>query len=178
VWTMDAAAGELQSGSGRGGGAQFAKRPRSFANSENDVTHYSTLVCVVDEREFATPCTKRRSRKGEFRSTASRRRKKHCKRLSVVREDAALLTAISNPNWMIKGLRNRDLVSMLYSTDAEDPQERRRRSNRVTRLLRLLRAHGLLEKIPRSHRYEVSAEARTRIQALLACRNANPDQLI
>jgi len=93
-------------------------------------------------------------------------------------EDAALLTAISDPNWMIKGLRNRDLVSMLYSTDAEDPQERRRRSNRVTRLLRLLRAHGLLEKIPRSHRYEVSPEARTRIQALLACRNANPDQLI
>ena len=109
---------------------------------------------------------------------ASRRKENDCKRLSVVREDAALLTAISNPNWMIKGLRNRDLVSMLYSTDAEDPQERRRRSNRVTRLLRLLRAHGLLEKIPRSHRYEVSPEARTRIQALLACRNANPDQLI
>jgi hypothetical protein len=88
------------------------------------------------------------------------------------------LTAISDPKWMIKGLRNRDLVSMLYSTEAEDPQERRRRSNRVTRLLRLLRAHGLLEKVPQSHRYQVSTDARTRIQALLACRNANPDQLI
>ena len=49
---------------------------------------------------------------------------------------------------------------------------------RVTRLLRLLRGHGLLDKIPASHRYQVGAEARTRIQALLACRNANPDQLV
>jgi hypothetical protein len=42
----------------------------------------------------------------------------------------------------------------------------------VTRLLRLLRGHGLVEKIPGSHRYQIGADARARIQALLACRNA------
>ena len=78
---------------------------------------------------------------------------------------------------MIQGVRNRDLVAALYTTDSQDPQERRRRSVRVTRLLRLLRAHGLLEKIPHSHRYQVSEDARTKIQALLAARNANPDEL-
>jgi hypothetical protein len=92
--------------------------------------------------------------------------------------DAALLRAISDPKWMLHGLRNRDLVAALYPSGTEDPQERRRRSARVTRLLRLLRGHGLLEKIPGTHRYQVGAEARIQIQALLACRNANPDQLV
>ena len=92
-------------------------------------------------------------------------------------EDTALLAAISNPQWMIQGLRNRDLVALLYPQQTQDSTERRRRSARITRLLRLLRAHGLLEKIAGTHRYQVSAEARIKIHALLAARNANPDEL-
>jgi hypothetical protein len=38
--------------------AKFAKRPRAFANLENDVTHWYPGVCVVDEREFARPCAR------------------------------------------------------------------------------------------------------------------------
>jgi hypothetical protein len=91
--------------------------------------------------------------------------------------DADLLTAISDPKWMVNGLRNRDLVQALYTKPTEDPLEKRRRSARVTRLLRLVRAHGLLQKVPRTHRYQVSVEARTKILALLAARNANPDEL-
>jgi hypothetical protein len=92
--------------------------------------------------------------------------------------DADLLTAISDPKWLLHGLRNRDLVAALYPTLSADPVEQRRRSARVTRLLRLLRGHGLIEKIPATHRYQVGAHARIQIQALLACRNANPDQLV
>ena len=91
--------------------------------------------------------------------------------------DAALLTAVSDPRWMVNGLRNRDLVQALYAEPAREPVEQRRRSARVTRLLRLLRAHGLVQKVPRTHRYQVSAEARTKILALLAAGNANPDTL-
>ena len=92
--------------------------------------------------------------------------------------DAALLTAVSDPRWMVQGLRNRDLVAALYPTASDDPAERGGDRARVTRLLRLLRGHGLLEKIPGSHRYQIGAEAHVRIQAVLACRNANPDQLV
>ena len=92
--------------------------------------------------------------------------------------DAQLLTAISDPQWMVHGLRNRDLVAALYPTAPADALEQRRRSSRVTRLLRMLRAHGLLEKIQGTHRYQVGAHARIQIQALLACRNANPDELV
>ena len=92
-------------------------------------------------------------------------------------EDAALLAALSEPQGMIQGLRNRDLVAVLYPQQAQESAQRRRRSAHVTRLLRLLRAHGLLEKIAGTHRYQVSAEARIKIHALLAVRNANPDEL-
>ena len=93
------------------------------------------------------------------------------------KEDAALLLAISDPKWMVAGVRNRDLVAALYSQAATEAQEKRRRSARVTRLIRLLRGHGLLQKVPRTHRYQVSAEARTKILALVAAGNANPEEL-
>jgi hypothetical protein len=125
-------------------------------------------------RELAEPLTRRVPEPSREAGPATR----YVRGLNPLAElDAALLTAISDPRWMVQGLRNRDLVAALYPTPSEDPAERRKRSARVTRLLRLLRGHGLLDKIAGSHRYQVGAEARTRIQALLACRNANPDQL-
>lgn len=92
-------------------------------------------------------------------------------------EDAALLTAVSRPEFVVHGLRHRDLVALLSERPARDAAERRRRSARVTRQLRLLRAHGLLHKVPKSHRYLVSPEGRKAITALLAARDANTDCL-
>jgi len=94
------------------------------------------------------------------------------------KEDGALLVAIGDPQWMVAGIRNRDLVAILYPTATSDAKERRRRSSRVTRLLRLLRGHGLLHKVPRTHRYQVSEQARTTIAALLAAGNANLADLV
>lgn len=92
--------------------------------------------------------------------------------------DSTLLRAISDPKWMVNGLRNADLVAVLYPRPTDDPAERRRRSARVTRLLRLLRGHGLLHKVPGRNRYQVSADSRTVILAILAAAEANPDKLI
>lgn len=92
-------------------------------------------------------------------------------------EDSALLRAISNPKWMVNGLRNRDLVEVLYPKPTDDLVERRRRSARVTRLLRLLRGHGLLYKVKGRNRYHVSGESRTKILAILAAADANPEKL-
>jgi hypothetical protein len=92
-------------------------------------------------------------------------------------EDAALLRAIADPKWMVNGIRNRDLVAILYPTMTSDVQEKRRRSSRVTRLLRLLRGHALLQKVPKTHRYQISERARTTIAALFAAANANAAEL-
>jgi hypothetical protein len=92
-------------------------------------------------------------------------------------EDAALLTAVLDPKFTVNGLRNRDLVGLLYNKPASTNEERRRRSARVTRQIRMLRAHGLLAKVPKTHRYLVSETGRKAITALLAARNANTDFL-
>jgi hypothetical protein len=92
-------------------------------------------------------------------------------------EDSALLRAISDPKWMVNGLRNRDLVDVLYSNPTDNVVERRRRAARVTRLLRLLRGHSLLHKIKGRNRYQVSAESQTKILAILAAADANPEKL-
>ncbi len=91
--------------------------------------------------------------------------------------DAALLQAVSRGEFTLTGLRNRDLRGLLYATQSNDPQELRRRSAAVTRKLRLLRAHGLIRKIPKSHRYVVSDNGRVTITALLAARAADTTKL-
>lgn len=92
-------------------------------------------------------------------------------------EDAALLESVSRHEFLINGLRNRDLRRLLYPTETKDPKERGRRSAAVGRKLRILRAHGLLQKVPKTHRYLVTAAGRKAITALLAARNANAELL-
>jgi hypothetical protein len=92
-------------------------------------------------------------------------------------EDAALLEAVNRGEFLLDGFRNRDLRVLLYGEQTVAPKEERRRSAAVTRKLRLLRAHGLIQKVPRSHRYQVSVQGRTVLAALLAARQADTAKL-
>jgi len=125
-------------------------------------------------KELVEPLTQR-AREPQGKSGKTPRQVRGLNPLAA--QDAALLATLSDPKWMTQGLRNRDVVAALYPQQVDDPADRRRRSAQVTRLLRLLRAHGLLEKITGTHRYQIPAEARIKIQAMLAIRNANPDEL-
>jgi hypothetical protein len=92
-------------------------------------------------------------------------------------EDGRLLTIISNAQYTLQGLTNAELREALYGP-AQDPHQRRRQAARITRLIRLLRAHHLLHKMPRVHRYQVPTSARRILCAVLAARCANVDQLV
>jgi len=96
----------------------------------------------------------------------------------LAREDAALVAAIGRHEFMIQGLRNRDLCRLLYGSAPVAAAEKRKRSAAVTRKLRLLRGHGLLEKVPGTHRYVVPPAGRQAITALLAVRGASTEQLV
>jgi hypothetical protein len=89
-----------------------------------------------------------------------------------------LLEVVSRPEFLINGLRHRDVRALLYGDEPATASAERQRSAAVTRKLRLLRAHGLLHKVPKTHRYLVSAEGRQAITALLAARNASTEQLL
>ncbi len=73
------------------------------------------------------------------------------------RDDQALFQAVLRGEFAVRGLRNRELAERLFGPRPPDPAERRKHCGRVSRLISLLRAHGLLAKVPRSHRYRVTA---------------------
>jgi len=91
-------------------------------------------------------------------------------------KDAALLAAVSRGEYVINGLRNRDLRRQLWPKTSSLRVERQR-AGAVTRQLRLLRAHGLLRKVSGTHRYVLTRGGRTIITALLAARQADVEQL-
>jgi hypothetical protein len=91
--------------------------------------------------------------------------------------DANVLAAVSRGEFLINGFRNRDIRALLFAV-AKDKTEERRQSGSVTRHLRLLRAHGLLHKVPKTHRYVVSTDGKKIIAALLSARAANAEQLL
>jgi hypothetical protein len=92
--------------------------------------------------------------------------------------DTALLAAVSRGEFTVNGLRNRDLRPLLYGDESTvAPEEVRRRAAKVTRQLRMLRAHGLLQKVPHTHRYQVTAAGREVMTAVLTARHTPINQL-
>ena len=93
-------------------------------------------------------------------------------------QDRLLLETISRGEFTIYGLRNKDLQPLLYTTPAGSAAERRRRSSAISRRLRLLRAHHLIRKVPRSHRYHVTSNGRQIATAVIAASRATVNLLI
>jgi hypothetical protein len=92
-------------------------------------------------------------------------------------EDKELFAAINLGEFPINGLRNRDLHKLMFTTEAESQADRRRRSSAITRKLRLLRAHGIVQKVPRTHRYQVSDAGRSILVAVLTAARTSVNQL-
>jgi hypothetical protein len=92
-------------------------------------------------------------------------------------EDKDLLAAVNHGDFLINGFRNRDLQAALYSGKPQSPAEQRRRSAAISRKLRLLRAHGLIQKVPRTHRYHVTDTGRTILVTILTIARISTQQL-
>ena len=92
-------------------------------------------------------------------------------------EDRSLIQAISRGEFNLNGFRNRDLLSLLFSDSLSSPIEKRRASARVTRKLRMLRAHGIIRKVPKTHRYVVTKKGREIVTAILEFQNVTLKQL-
>ena len=94
-------------------------------------------------------------------------------------DDLAIMQAISRGEFATAGFRNRELRQLLNPKTGNAPAaEQRRLSAKMSRKLRLLRAHGLIEKISRTHRYQLTERGRLLTAALRATRDANIQQLI
>jgi hypothetical protein len=90
--------------------------------------------------------------------------------------DRRLLLAVGRGEFLLNGFRNRDIRRLLFAdaTEAKDAGESKRRSAAVTRLLGLLREHGVIKKVPKTHRYQVTERGRELITGLAAAHAAIP----
>lgn len=92
-------------------------------------------------------------------------------------EDARLLAAVCRGEFTLQGFRNRELRPLLFGETEVPPEQLRKQSAAVSRRLRLLRAHGLIAKISKTHRYQLTKLGRLAIPALLHAQQANASQL-
>jgi len=107
----------------------------------------------------------------------------HSRRVRALRigdpTDLALLTAITRGEFATAGFRNRDLRPILHPSKRPlSAVAARRLSARVSRQLRLLRAHGVIKKIPKTHRYQLTTRGRLLAAALFAARHATIHKLV
>jgi hypothetical protein len=125
-------------------------RYREVASAANQ--RYLNALAVV-ERPSAT--VKQAERVSEPVRFHGRRRRA----LNLLRDDEQrLFFAILQGESRLHGFRNRDVAAVLFPRPAATAAQQRRRCAHISRLLQLLRAHGLIAKIPRSHRYRVTAK--------------------
>jgi hypothetical protein len=90
--------------------------------------------------------------------------------------DGTLLRALAQGDFLLKGFRNADVRVALHGQTKDDDQ-RRRLAAAVTRQLALLRAHRLIVKVAKTHRYHLSASGRRVVTALLAANASDVTRL-
>ena len=91
--------------------------------------------------------------------------------------DAQLLAAINRGEWALKGFRNAEIRVLLFG-QAKDQKQQRSQAAKVSRRLALLHAHGLIAKVSRTYRWQVTQKGRRILTALLAARQADTDKLM
>jgi hypothetical protein len=92
-------------------------------------------------------------------------------------DDHALCAAVLRGEFALNGFRNRDLQALLYEHPPASPEEQRRRRAAVTRRVRLLRAHGLIQKVSRTHRYVLTTKGRDTLVPILVTQNLTIQEL-
>jgi hypothetical protein len=114
-----------------------------------------------------------------LRHVTSRKRKRgrSVRALEPTGKDLALLSAIADPRFRVNGFRNKHLRLELTDDPGFVDKTDKQRSAKVTRLLRLLRDHGVIRRLPKSRRYQLSAKGRQLTIALLAALAASTQEL-
>ena len=147
---------------------------RQRAEMSRKVTErYAASLATVEEKTTLGELTKDLGKPTQWKGRSVRALN------PLAPEDVALLEAVGRGEFLIAGFRNREIRAILFGESARTtPEELKRQSGRVTRLLRLLRGHGVIAKIAKTHRYQLTEKGRRKLSALHAARKANTEQLM
>ena len=132
----------------------------------NALASFDTIGhCLKDIEQFAQPIVTHTNRVAGFNP--------------LLPSSSKAFTAVLDGAHCINGFRNFDVYKSLFLDQPSfDDKERKKRTGQVTRLIRKLRAHQLIAKIPRSHRYRISSKGYRILGACLALKNKTLPQQI
>jgi len=91
--------------------------------------------------------------------------------LDLTGKDRPLLQALSEPAFCVSGITNKALREKLSGQTGYTGRTQKQLCAKLSRQFRLLRDHGLIRKMPRQNRYQLTAQGRllsTTLNALLA----------
>ncbi len=106
-----------------------------------------------------------------------RKRRRSVRALEPTGKDLDLLTAIADPRFTVGGFCNKQLRQLLEHTVRYVGKTDKQRSGITTRSIRLLRDHGVIRRLPKARRYQLTARGRQLVTALLAALAASTEQL-
>lgn len=94
------------------------------------------------------------------------------------KQELALFQAVLRGEHRLMGFKNRDLANILHPLKNPSREDSRKRMARVSRILRLLRAHNLIAKVPRSHRYRITPNGEALMGAVIKMRFRQLDKAL
>jgi hypothetical protein len=97
--------------------------------------------------------------------------------MDLTSKDRAIVDFLCNPAFAIRGMRNADLCQHLKSEGKARGRSEHQISSKATRTFRLLRAHGLIRKMPKSHRYQITEKGVMAITTVKAALCASAKRL-
>lgn len=107
----------------------------------------------------------------------SRRRGRSVRGLDPTGKDLEFLKVVADPRFLVGGFANKDLRQLLATTDRYLGKSEKQQSGMTTRSLRLLRDHGLIRRLPKARRYQLTASGRQLVACLQAALAASTEQL-
>ncbi len=152
----------------RKGVADLARRSQ-VSQSANE--RYLEALSYVESDTPLGDCMNRISR-------AVTRRGRKVRGLRPWGEDALLLASVSRGEYQINGFRNRDIRRHIFPKASRNKKDAKTQAGQVTYRLRLLRSHGLIKKVPRTHRYVLTAKGRLIVSSLAAIKNVGIQRIM
>jgi hypothetical protein len=98
--------------------------------------------------------------------------------LDLVGKDRELLLSLSDPAFMISGVTNKMLRKRLSDKTFGSGRTDKQLSAKVSRHLKLLRVHGIIRKLPRQNRYQMTIKGMKLTKALSALLAASTENLL
>lgn len=166
----------------QGESSSAPKRRRPLRKGVADIALRAQVSQDINNRcmEQLAACTHEQPLRKLFDTVSHAKRKdgRPVRALDLIGKDRALLQAISDPAFAISGITNKALREKLQAQPGYKGRTEKQLRAKISRHLRLLRDHGLIRKMPRQLKYQLTAQGRELTTALNASLAASTQQLM